>query len=70
MYVVVFLVDDCVEFIRTTTDPVVLETGAYLSYILVELVNEETNSYPPAKQLLSTCLEILGNLDPFLFITV
>ena len=55
------VIDDCVEQIsRATAQPVVLEVGASLFYILVELVNEETNSYLPAKQLLSTCLEVLG----------
>lgn len=55
------LVDDCVEIIKASADPAVLDVGAALFYILVELVNDDTNSYPPTKQLLSTCLESLGN---------
>ena len=34
--------------------------GAQLFYSLVQLVNEDTNGYPATKQLLSTCIEILG----------
>jgi hypothetical protein len=55
------LLDDCVEQIsQAVAQPDVLEVGASLFYILVELVNEETNNYLPTKQLLSTCLEMLG----------
>lgn len=58
--VTALLLEDCVEQIRASSDPGVLETGGALFYILVELVNEDSNSYLPAKQLLSTCLEGLG----------
>ena len=58
--VAALLLEDCVEQIRATSEPRVLEMGAALFYILVELVSEESNSYLPAKQLLSTCLEGLG----------
>ena len=54
------LLEDCMEQIRVSSVPDVLEIGAALFYILVELVNEETNNYLPTKQLLSTCLEGLG----------
>lgn len=58
--VTALLLEDCVEQIRVSMEPNVLETGAALFYILVELVSEESNNYLPAKQLLSTCLEGLG----------
>jgi hypothetical protein len=58
--VAALLLEDCVEQIRASSEPNVLETGAALFYILVELVSEESNSYLPTKQLLSTCLEGLG----------
>lgn len=57
------LLDDVVEFMRAAVDPGVLETGANLFYMLIELVSEETGVYLPAKQLLSTCIEGLGNLN-------
>lgn len=58
--VAALLLEDCVEQIRVSSEPNVLETGAALFYILVELVSEESNSFLPTKQLLSTCLEGLG----------
>lgn len=58
--VAALLLEDCVEQIGASSDPHVLETGAALFYILVELVGEESNNYLPTKQLLSTCLERLG----------
>ncbi|XP_045024661.1 ectopic P granules protein 5 homolog isoform X2 [Daphnia magna] len=58
--VAALLLEDCVDQIQGSSDPNVLETGAALFYILVELVGEESNNYLPTKQLLSTCLERLG----------
>ena len=57
------LLDQCVDHIRQSAQQHVLDTGAALFYILVEMVNEETSLYLPAKQLLSTCIEGLG--EPF-----
>ena len=39
-----------------------LESGAALFYMLVGLLGEETNAYLPTKQLLSTCIEVLGKI--------
>ena len=55
------LLDDCVDHIRRSSDHHVLDMGAALFYILVEMVNEDTSLYLPAKQLLSTYIEGLGS---------
>ena len=65
--VAALLLDDCVRLVCGGVAPssqdeeeAVVEAGAALFYTLVELMDEDTNLYPPAKQLLSTCLENLG----------
>uniref|UniRef100_S4RB52 Ectopic P-granules 5 autophagy tethering factor n=1 Tax=Petromyzon marinus TaxID=7757 RepID=S4RB52_PETMA len=38
------------------------ETGVALFYLMVSFVSEETTRYPPSRQFLSSCLEVLGQM--------
>ena len=41
----------------------VLMSGRKLFYHIVHLTSDETNFYPPAKQLITTCAEVLGQVS-------
>nr|XP_022906095.1 ectopic P granules protein 5 homolog [Onthophagus taurus] len=46
--------------VKLQEDPSSLEMGVELFYHILSLINDETNSYLPAKQLFSQCVEDLG----------
>lgn len=39
-----------------------LTSGRQVFYHIVQLTSEDTNSYPPAKQLITSCAEVLGQV--------
>lgn len=43
------------------------DVGVSLFYLIIMLYNDESAFYPPSKQLLTTCIETLGQVSIMCF---